>query len=61
MKLGNTARIEIMALVLEGLSTGTDISEKIRQMDLVEENGVLELSADYVKSHPRASDWGENN
>jgi len=65
MKLGKTAVIEIMACVLSGMSTGTDISEKIRQLDLIIDEsevipGVLELSDDYLATHPRESDWNNN-
>ena len=61
MKLSDASRIEIMSLVLHGLATATDISEKIRELDFVEEKGMLALSDEYIKTHPREIDWSENN
>lgn len=69
MKLGKSALLEIMDIVREGLVTGTDISQKLRDLDLmvVEHNGatvkssVLELTVDYCKNHPRAGEWEETN
>jgi len=61
MKLGTSALLEIMSIVLEGLSEGKDISDMLRAMDLVIEtnenglSGVLVLSEEYIDAHPRAA------
>ena len=68
MKLGKSALLEIVELVREGLVTGTDVSEKLRTLDLAPRCGweqvsiipsELELTVEYVKEHPRAGDWEE--
>ncbi len=66
MKLGKSVLLEIMDIVREGLVTGTDISQKLRDLDItVRESAgappVLELSVDYCKDHPRAGEWEETN
>jgi len=66
MKLGTSALLEIMSIVLEGLSEGKDISDMLRGMDLVIETnenglpGTLVLSEEYIVAHPRASDAEKN-
>lgn len=71
MKLGKSALLEIVAIVQDGLVNGKDISQSLRELDLVEkvgslmipseteDLGKLVLSSEYVASHPRASDWDE--
>jgi hypothetical protein len=66
MKLGKSVLLEIMDIVREGLVTQTDISQKLRELDVsVRETGneppVVELSVDYCKAHPRAGEWEETN
>lgn len=63
MKLGKTVLLEIVDIVREGLLTGNDISQGLRDIDVVVETkteDLVELSGDYVKSHPRATDWSED-
>jgi len=65
MKLGKTALLEIVQIVLEGLANNTDISDKLRQLDLVEDTstqnpGLLELSSEYVSGATKSTKL-ENN
>jgi hypothetical protein len=60
MRLGKKALLEIMAIVLEGLSEGKDISEMLRKLDFVadipggvENDGELNLSARYIEENRR--------
>lgn len=59
MKFGKSVLLEIVDLFRDGILTGNDISQALREIDLVANNGTLELSPEYIKSHPRAGDWGE--
>ena len=66
MKLGKSVLLEIVDLVREGLMTGTDISQKLRELDVtvVDSAGEpprVELSVEYCKAHPRAGEWEEQN
>jgi hypothetical protein len=66
MKFDKEVLLEIIAIVLDGLSTGTDVSEQLRDLDLeTTEAGKggerqLTLSADYVAKHPRAGERKED-
>jgi hypothetical protein len=57
MKLGKTALLEITNIVLMGLLEDKDVSELLRELDVEEKEGVLEITAEYEKNHPRAGDW----
>lgn len=70
MKLSNEALVEVIAIVAEGLANNEDISQKLRELDLVvqPEGGVkfvepalLALSQEYVAAHPRATSWDEGS
>ncbi len=67
MKLGKSVLLEIMDIVREGLVTGTDMSQKLRDIDVSVMDAqpgvapVVELSVDYCKAHPRAGEWEEIN
>ena len=65
MKLGKSVLLELVAIVQEGIAKGEDISQMLRELDLVEESNEasasLELSVAYVTAHPRATDWEECN
>ena len=67
MKFGKSVLLEIAALVLEGLVKGEDVSEKLRQIDVDvvgpedgDENSI-ELSEEYVASHPRGEEPPESS
>lgn len=60
MKLSKEALVEIMAILQYGILRGEDVSENLRQLDLIpsytpdrQEEGPLVLSADYLANHPR--------
>ena len=61
MKLGEDVLLEIVDIVRDGIVSGTDVSEKLRQLDLAtsESNGsvyassVLKLSNEYLSSKGR--------
>ena len=68
MKLGKSALLEIVAIVQDGIIEGRDISEQLRELELVPTSGevpspgdLLELSVAYTTRYPRASDWEETN
>lgn len=64
MKLDKEALLEVVALLLEGLSTGTDISEKLRELDFVETkmglDAELRLTQAYLAAHPRGGEWKDD-
>ena len=66
MKFGKSVLLEIVDVVREGLLTGKDISQALREIDVVEkvggllndeDVGKLVLSDEYVATHPRADEW----
>ena len=67
MKLGKSVLLELIAIVQTGLVEGRDISEMLRELDVVvsydgnvfPEDDTLELSAGYIAKYPRATDWKE--
>lgn len=59
MKLGKLALLEIVAIFQDGLLGIRDASEALRELDLAEEAGALELSKEYVTTHPRSGDYEE--
>ena len=48
MKLGKTTLLEIVNIVQEGLTKGIDISQRLRDLDVEEKDGSLELSDSYM-------------
>ncbi len=61
MKLGKTTLLEIMAAFHDAMMGDGDASQKLRDIDVTvtvdpdgEEEPVLELSEQYLESHPRA-------
>lgn len=50
MKFDSDVYLEIVAIVQEGLVTMTDCSQKLRDIDLVERDGKLGLSPDYIST-----------
>lgn len=64
MKLSKQVLLEIVALIQDGIINDRDISENMRQLDLVPASGnvpapgdELILTQEYLLAHPRASDW----
>jgi hypothetical protein len=62
MKLSKTVLLEIVEIIREGLAEGKDISDGLRQLDLYVTHATndaveLELTEEYLKTHPRAGDW----
>lgn len=67
MKLGKDVLLEIVDIVRDGLLNGKDISERLRELDLVEKQGAilsetdeigkLGLSDEYRQKYPRGGDW----
>jgi hypothetical protein len=58
MKFGNSVLLEIVDLVRKGLIENVDISQLLREIDVVTETKIdtlVELSGDYIRTHPRAS------
>lgn len=53
MKLANDVLIEIVDIVRDGLVNGKDVSEALRQLDLVGTENALTLSSEYKKSKGR--------
>lgn len=51
MKLDGRALVEIVRILQDGLIMGEDVSEKLRQLDLVESHvGTLTLSQEYIQN-----------
>jgi len=48
LKLGKTALVEIVGILQKGLAQGIDISQALRDMEMEEVDGALELTSDYV-------------
>ena len=63
MKLGTSVLLEVVAIVQDGIYRGTDISEKLRELDVDvfgpedSDENTVELSDTYVQTHPRATEW----
>lgn len=57
MRLGPDVLLEIVALFQDAMAQGVDVSQKFREIDL--EIGIeqLILSKEYIKAHPRATEW----
>lgn len=53
MKLADDALLGIMACLRKGLSEGVDISQLLREMDLVEKDGAVALS-------PESDPWKQS-
>ena len=70
MKLSNAALAEIVDIFREGILEGKDMSSRLREIDLVvqegailsktDQIGTLTLSEEYLKANPRAGDWDKN-
>ncbi len=72
MRLSKEALLEIVAILQDGLLGAKDISQSLRELDLVEKVGALAipsetedvgkltLSQEYTEKHPRAPQWQEN-
>jgi hypothetical protein len=56
MKLSKEALLEIVAIFQEGLLEGKDMSQALRDLDLEIDVDKLNLTREYVNSHPRAVD-----
>jgi hypothetical protein len=58
MLLGNTALVEIVAAFQDGISTGTDVSQKIREIELEVDSvtGKLELTQAYLLARGRGGE-----
>lgn len=56
MKMSKEVLLEIISLFQDGIINNTDISENLREIDVVEIQGELVLSDDYKLHHPRVSD-----
>jgi hypothetical protein len=61
MLFGKSTLLEIMAIVQEALGGFRDASQSLREIDVIERDGVLELSPEYVAAHSRSPIWEENN
>lgn len=48
MKMGADVLVEIMSIFHYGLSEQIDVSQKFRDLDLVEKDGSLVLSEEYL-------------
>jgi len=48
MRLGDDVLVEIVSIFQEGLSQRRDVSEQLRSLDLVESDGRLSLTKDYL-------------
>jgi hypothetical protein len=60
MKLGPESLLEIVAIFQDAMLNGTDASQALRDLDLAENSdGTLSLSFNYLKEHPRATVWPE--
>lgn len=64
MKLGKSALLEIVAIFQEGMLGDTDVSDRLRELDLdavhdpaATDDHRLELTAEYVAKYPRSEDW----
>ena len=57
MRLSKETLLEIVAIFQNGLMQGKDASQALRELDL--EIGIEELvlSSDYLRGHPRATEW----
>lgn len=65
MKLSKEALLEIVAILQDGLIGAKDISQALRELDLVDERQLdehveLVLSQEYIASHPRAPAWDQD-
>lgn len=61
MKLAPDVLLEIVAILQDGLSHGKDISQSLRDIDIVDNgDGTAKLSEEYLRTHPRGSHWVEN-
>lgn len=61
MKLSPEALLEIVAIFQDGLLGNKDASQALRELDLVPENEQLTLHPLYIASHPRATEWNEDD
>lgn len=57
MKLSKEVLIEIVSIVQDGILEGRDISDGLRDLDLIQKEDQLNLSEEYVAQHPRANVW----
>ena len=53
MKLGEDILVEIVAIVQNGFLLQSDVSDSLRSIDLVERDGKLYLSDDYLARNGR--------
>ena len=53
MKLNKDVLVEVVSIVQSGLLCQRDVSEELRQLDLVEVDGSLSLSDDYLAQRGR--------
>ena len=61
MKFGNDVLVEIMAAVQRGLLQQEDISEYLRNLDVVEKDDAVCLSDRYLQLHNRNAEEENNN
>ena len=55
MKLGPSVLLEIVSIVQHGLTTGDDVSQKFRDIDVVvdaDDDTKVRLSSEYIAAHP---------
>ena len=53
MRLGPDVLVEIVSIVQHGLLGQVDVSDALRKVDLVDRDGVLGLSSDYLLEQGR--------
>lgn len=58
-KISKEVLAEIVLIFFKGLSGEKDASVALRELDLETVDGELQLSADYLSTHPRETDWKE--
>jgi hypothetical protein len=58
-KLSKEVLAEIVLIFFKGLAGEKDASAALRELDLIDQDGELQLSTDYIASHPRETDWTE--
>lgn len=55
MKLGKTVLVEIVDVVQRGILEMRDVSELLRELEVVERDGEVELSDEYLIARGRAT------
>ena len=57
IKLSKESLLEIFSIFQEALLSGKDASQGLRDLEFVIMNDELVLSQTYIDSHPRATQW----